>query len=172
MYINLNSSKIRKKGITSSCRTPFLEKTFASNHWNPFSMCYVISCFPSWSKEGKPCHHQPPNQWIDKDTSGHICHSLLLKICNHFKEGLRSKKGHLLISLANRKLSFLNVIIRKHQIDVNIGNHVQSWHYFLFAQTLKSNSDIISWGYYETNGNICCIYLYKKTSKYSGTFDI
>lgn len=156
----------------SSCHTPFLEKTLASNHWNPFSMCYVISHFQPWSKEGKPCHHQPPHQWIDKDTLGHICDSFLLKIWNHFKEGLRSKKGHLLISLANRKLSFLNTIIRKHQMNVKRRKHVQSWHYFLCAQTLKSNSDIISWKYSETNGNIYCIYLYKKTSKYSGTFDI
>lgn len=151
--------KVRTEGITSICCAPFLERTFAFKLWNPFSNCYVISCFQSWPNEGKSFHHQP--QTSELMSTHHICEFFLLKIWNYSKEGLRSKKGHLLISLREGKLSFLNAILW-HQINVNRGKQLQSWHYFLFVQTPKSISDIISWRYSETNGNICCIYLYRK----------
>lgn len=122
-------------------------------------LCNFLS--PVLAKGRKVLPPSTPNQWINEYTSVHICEFFLLKIWNYSKEGLRSKIGHLLISLREGKLLFLNAILW-HQINVNRGKHLQSWHYFLFVQTPKSISDVISWRYSETNGNICCIYLYRK----------
>lgn len=110
-------------------------------------LCNFI--FPVLAKGKKvlPPSAPPLNSELMSTWQGTFVIFFLLKIWNHSKEGLRSKKGHLLISWGEGRLSFLNVITWKHQINVNRGNYVRSWCDFFLVQTLKSIFDIISWRY-------------------------